>query len=98
MTEPAVDSHAHLNSAPLAADLAGVLARAKAAGLEAIVSVGTSPVENAGVVELAQHEPMLFAAIGFHPHIASEVSSAWTSITSIRRPRCSARSLPRACG
>ena len=87
--EPAVDSHAHVHFDRLADDLLGVLARAKAAGVVAIVNVGTSPAENARVVELAEREPMLFAAIGFHPHIAAEVKMVdWPVLEELaRRPR-----------
>jgi TatD DNase family protein len=89
MTEPAIDSHAHVQFERLADDLPGVLERAKAAGLSAIVTVGTDPEENSRVVELAQREPMLFAAIGFHPHIAAQIKMAdWPTLEELaRRPR-----------
>jgi len=75
MPESAVDSHAHIHFDRLAEDMLGVLARARAAGIEAIVNVGTSPAENGRVVELAQREKMLYAAIGFHPHVAADVKA-----------------------
>jgi TatD DNase family protein len=89
MTEPIIDSHAHLHSDRLADDLLGVLARAKAAGLVAIVNVGTSPAENGRVTELAERESMLWAAIGFHPHTAAEVKMVdWPVLEDLaRRPR-----------
>jgi TatD DNase family protein len=89
MTEPAVDTHAHLNSDRLAEDLVGVLDRAKAAGLEAIINVGTRPAENGRVAELAEREPGLWAAVGFHPHIASTVKRVdWPVLEALaRRPR-----------
>jgi TatD DNase family protein len=89
MTVPAVDSHAHIHFDRLADDLLGVLARAKAAGLAAIVNVGTSPAENGRVAELAEREPLLWAAVGFHPHIAADVKMVdWPVLEDLaRRPR-----------
>jgi len=67
----------------------GVLARARAAGLEAIINVGTTPAENGRVVEMAQREKMLYAAIGFHPHIAGDVKAVdWPLLEELaRRPK-----------
>ena len=73
MAEPAIDSHAHVHFDRLGGDLVGVLARARAAGVERIVNVGTSAAENGRVAELAEREPMLYAAVGFHPHGAKDV-------------------------
>ncbi len=75
MPEPVIDSHAHVHFDRLEADMVEVLARARAAGLERIVTVGTSPAENARVVELAERETMLRAAVGFHPHEARTIKA-----------------------
>lgn len=40
-----IDSHAHVHSGDLAADLAQVLDRARAAGVEKIVTIGTTLVD-----------------------------------------------------
>ena len=86
MPELAVDTHAHLTDGRLADDLPGVLERARAAGLDAIITVGTDPAENRRVVELVQREPMLYAAIGFHPHIAHEVQATdWPILAELAR-------------
>ena len=86
MPEPAVDSHAHIHFDRLADDMLGVLARARVAGIEAIVNVGTTPAENGRVVEMAQREKMLYAAIGFHPHIAGEVKAVdWPALEELAR-------------
>lgn len=89
MSELCVDSHAHLNDERLAGDLLGVIARAKAAGLEAIITVGTEPAEIRRVVEMAQREPMLYAAIGFHPHVAADVKAVdWPALEELaQQPR-----------
>jgi len=75
MPSLAIDSHAHLHFPRLADDLPGVLDRARAAWLDAVITVGTEPGENARVAEMARREPMLYAALGFHPHIASQVKA-----------------------
>jgi len=87
--EPVVDSHAHVHFERLADDLVGVLDRARAAGIVAIVNVGTSPAENGRVAELAEREAMLYAAVGFHPHIAAEVRAVdWPVLEELAgRPR-----------
>lgn len=89
MPELAVDTHAHLHHDRLAGDLLGVLERARAASLEAIITVGTEPTENRRVVELAQRERLLWAAVGFHPHIASSIKAVdWPSLEELAgRPK-----------
>ncbi len=75
MPEPAIDSHAHLHGGELGEDLVGVLDRARAAGVRAVVTVAASPDENVSVAEMAQREPMLWAVVGFHPHEARRVKA-----------------------
>ncbi len=89
MTEPCIDSHAHVHFDRLADDMPGVLDRARAAGVEAIVNVGTGPTENSRVVELAQRERMLYAAVGFHPHGAGKIKIVdWPVLADLaRRPK-----------
>jgi TatD DNase family protein len=84
--EPVVDSHAHVSYGRLADDLPGVLDRAREAGLEAVITVGTEPVENRQVVELVQREKLLYAAIGFHPHIAAQVKAVdWPMLADLAK-------------
>ena len=79
--ELAVDTHAHVHFDPLAGDLPGVLERARAAGLAAIITVGTDAAGNRRVADLAAGEAMLYAAVGLHPHIAAEVTEAdWSAL------------------
>jgi TatD DNase family protein len=73
----------------LEGDFLGVLERAKAAGLAAIVNVGTAPAENGRVVEMAQREPLLYSAVGFHPHVAASIKAVdWPVLEDLaRRPK-----------
>ncbi len=72
MTNNLVDSHAHLELEPLVNDYAGVIDRAKAAGVIAIVSVGTDISDAEKVLEIAGRFKGVFASLGFHPHNAKD--------------------------
>lgn len=66
------DTHAHLDFRDFAADFADVLARAEAAGVRRIVTIGTSLEGSRRAVELAHQHPNVFAAIGVHPNNATD--------------------------
>ncbi len=71
-----VDSHAHLDFEDYAADLDGVVARARAAGLERIVCIGLwrAPGSFGNALDLAARDPSFFAAtVGIHPHECARV-------------------------
>ncbi|HEX9307033.1 MAG TPA: TatD family hydrolase, partial [Anaeromyxobacter sp.] len=73
---PFIDSHAHLDFDDYAADLDAVVARARAAGVEAIVCVGLwrAPGSFGNALELAARDPSFFAAtVGVHPHECARV-------------------------
>jgi len=67
-----IDSHAHLDMPDFAEDLTAVLDRAVQAGVGAVVSVGIDAHSSQQAVALATEHPMLFAAVGCHPHHADE--------------------------
>jgi TatD DNase family protein len=62
-----VDSHCHLSFPELAQDLSGVLARMRAAGVDAALNVCTTLPEFASVLAVAEREPNIFASVGVHP-------------------------------
>jgi TatD DNase family protein len=64
-----IDTHAHLDHEE---DPAAVLARARAAGVRRVVSVGTGLESCRATLALAEREEGVFAALGFHPHQAGE--------------------------
>ena len=72
---PIVDSHCHLDFEDFREDLPAILQRARAAGIVAMVCVGSGgDLETAErAVGLARKEPDVFAAIGIHPHDAGKV-------------------------
>jgi TatD DNase family protein len=68
-----VDSHAHIDGAEYDADRDDVIARARDAGVSAILNVGTGdPHGNAfeRAVELAEQHRDIYASVGVHPHDA----------------------------
>jgi len=69
-----VDTHCHLADAKFRDDVEAVIARASAAGVAQIVSVGAiGPIENDRLtVEIAERHPNVFAAVGVHPHDAKD--------------------------
>jgi len=67
-----IDSHAHLEMTQFDGDRGQVLERARAAGLETIVAIGsgTGPGSLACGIELAERHDWILATIGIHPHEA----------------------------
>jgi TatD DNase family protein len=65
-----VDSHCHLNYAGLVEDQPAVLARARAAGVSAMLNISTRASEWDAVLATAERETDVMASIGVHPHEA----------------------------
>ena len=64
------DTHAHLDACAEPADV--LVARARAAGVERIVSVGSGLDSCRETLAIAGREQGVFAALGIHPHQAAE--------------------------
>lgn len=65
---PLIDSHTHLDRFARAGELADVLTRAVAAGVEAMIAVGTEPGDWELYRELAaSHTGRIFHTVGLHP-------------------------------
>jgi TatD DNase family protein len=63
-----VDSHCHLDFPQFAADLDGVVARARAAGVGVCVSIGTELARFPGVRAVAERFDNVWCSVGVHPH------------------------------
>ncbi len=70
------DTHAHLHFPEFDGDLPAVLQRARAAGVRWMLTIGTSVETSRAAVALAGREPDIYAAVGIHPHDASEADDA----------------------
>ncbi len=67
-----VDSHCHLDFPEFASELDAVLARARAAGIERMVTISTRVARHAGVMAIAERFPDGYCSVGTHPHHAHE--------------------------
>lgn len=66
-----IDSHCHLDYFT-EAEIEGILARAHEAGVERMVTIGTSIPQAEAVMALAERFPQVWGTIGVHPHRAGE--------------------------
>lgn len=65
-----IDSHVHLNHTDFAADFDQVLARAREAGVTAMVNIGFDLDSSRETVRLVDRYPFIYGAVGVHPHDA----------------------------
>jgi len=65
-----IDTHAHLDAC--ADPAAAVVARARAAGVERIVAVGSGIESCRETLAIAHAHPGVWAALGIHPHQAAD--------------------------
>jgi TatD DNase family protein len=71
-----IDTHAHIQMTEFDADREQALARAKAAGVELMVTVGYHLEASRLAVEAAGRYPQVFAGVGIHPHDARHYDDA----------------------
>lgn len=80
-----IDTHCHLEMDAFDNDRENVIKRAKEAGLEAVITIGSDFEGCRGAVELANKYDFIYASVGIHPHDAKDFSEeifnqikAWT--------------------
>lgn len=66
-----IDSHCHLDFPDFASDLDRVVERARAAGVERMITIGTRVSKAAGVAAIAEKYEDVFFTVGTHPHEAA---------------------------
>jgi len=73
-----VDSHAHLEMEQFDTDRSAMLQRARDAGIETILAIGsgTGPGSLDCAIRLAEQHDFIYATIGIHPHEAKLASDA----------------------
>jgi TatD DNase family protein len=70
-----VDSHCHLDYAPMADDVPGTLARARTAGVGTLLTIGTKLKDFARVRAIAEANDNVYCSVGVHPHEAQNESA-----------------------
>ncbi|MBN9489312.1 MAG: TatD family hydrolase [Alphaproteobacteria bacterium] len=67
-----IDSHCHLDFPELSNDEAGVLARARTAGVAGMLTIGTRLDQFDRVRAIAERHSNIWCSVGVHPHEAKE--------------------------
>jgi TatD DNase family protein len=67
-----IDSHCHLDFPDFAAELDAVVARARAAGVERMVTISTRVARQPDLLAITERFPEVFCSVGTHPHYAHE--------------------------
>jgi TatD DNase family protein len=79
-----VDSHCHLQM--VSGDVDAVLGRARDAGVDWLVCVGTDFESSRRAVELARAHPQTVrATVGLHPHDAVRLAAEWDALVELTR-------------
>lgn len=71
-----IDTHCHLEMDAFEGDRDDVIKRAREAGLEALIAIGSDFKGNKGAVALAEEHDDIFAVVGMHPHDAKDFTPA----------------------
>jgi TatD DNase family protein len=87
-----IDTHAHLDDERFAGDLGEVIARAAAAGLERVLTIGTDAATSRRNVSIAEQFPLLRSAVGIQPnHVGEAATGDWDIIRDlVHHPTCMA--------
>jgi TatD DNase family protein len=83
-----IDTHAHLDDDQFVPILDLVIHRATAAGVTAIVTVGTTLASSVRSVELSERFDQVFAAVGIQPNYCGQASATdWDAIVGLASRR-----------
>jgi TatD DNase family protein len=71
-----VDSHCHLDDELFAQDRDAAIERARAAGIERMMAIGTGggPADLEVAIRVAAQYPFIYATVGVHPHDAAKAT------------------------
>jgi TatD DNase family protein len=67
-----IDSHCHLDYFDAPGERAEVIARARAAGVEQMVTIGVTLSQSRQVIDIAEENEHVWACVGIHPNHAGE--------------------------
>ena len=71
-----IDTHAHLTFPELEADIDQILEKSRLAGVKRWITVATDVQQMQKVLNLTARHPNIFAALGFHPHYAKDITES----------------------
>lgn len=72
-----IDTHTHLDDPRYDADRHEMIARARDAGVEAMVTIGCDLATSRAAVALADQYPFIYASVGVHPHEVRHIGDGW---------------------
>jgi TatD DNase family protein len=83
------DTHAHLDIEDFDVDRPAVIARARQSGVAAVICPGISAGSSWAVVQLAEAEPAVYAAVGIQPNYCAQAAPGdWERVASlVEHPR-----------
>lgn len=97
-----IDTHCHLEMSQFNDDLPDVLKRAKEAGIEALITIGSDFDGCKGAVGLSKRYDFVYASVGIHPHDAKDLSEeifaqikSWVSESKAYRTTCEGGDIPK---
>ena len=79
-----IDTHSHLDQPEFDADRDEVLVRARQAGVEAVLCVGTTAASSLQCAALAEHDADVHAAVGIQPNYCAEAAEGdWDRVVAL---------------
>ena len=85
-----IDSHCHLDFPDFEAERDGLVERARAAGVDRLITISTRVARHAALSAIAERYDDVFFTVGTHPHQAAEEPevAAATLVDLARHPKC----------
>lgn len=74
-----IDSHAHLDDPRYDRDRDAMIGRARAAGVEALITIGCDLATSQAAISLAERYSFVYATVGVHPHEVRHIADEWYS-------------------
>jgi TatD DNase family protein len=72
-----IDTHTHLDDSRYDSDRDLMVARARDAGVERMITIGCDLATSRAAVALAEQYPFVYASVGVHPHEAKHIADGW---------------------
>ena len=72
-----IDTHVHLDDARYDTDRDQMIARAREAGVDQMITIGCDLATSQAAVALADRHPCVYASVGVHPHEVKHIAAGW---------------------